>query len=490
MNRDMNTLINGYLDDELTDDEQCQLSDWIKADPEHATRFAHAVMLHDRLQCELSAAAEISNVEPAPVSQAAQTRRAVPHLSRSQATMAVLAASLLVALGISYWKSRRDGPIAQQPFASASFATVAHLVDVEWADGAMLRRRERMGTQSIALSSGVIRLQFDDGVEVTIQGPARYELVAPAMTKLTAGLLTATVPPGAEGFRVDTPTAEVTDLGTAFGIHLDENGVSRVSVFDGEVQVALPESAEKKILTEGEAVRVDAGANIAKVDFDAAPFEKIWPISSGIEGSTGAFRFAPPWPRRLRFVRSDDDIFVEPEGYVTTLTETLKVNISQPGEYVSEEDLTPSELSSGETVRSFILHYYPEEPRPIRRTERIAGSITFDGPVLGLIVLHEELEASARRFSQRAAGESHERRQLELRGRLVGDTVTLSQDRRTLSLDLASPRRTSDLVRVIVDASRRPARESRRMIYVALRKCACSRGDRRFCSTDILASQG
>ena len=42
-----------------------------------------------------------------------------------------------------------------------------------------------------------------------------------------------TVPPGAEGFRVDTPSAQVVDLGTAFGIEQFADGTSKVSVFDG-----------------------------------------------------------------------------------------------------------------------------------------------------------------------------------------------------------------------------------------------------------------
>ena len=115
--------------------------------------------------------------------------------------------------------------------------------------------------------------------------------------KFESGLLTSTVPPGAEGFRVDTPTAQVIDLGTAFGIELGDNGVSHVSVFDGEVEVAVPKSATRQLLTEGEAVRVEQ-ENIKPVDFDASVFDKIWPVSSGISRSTGAFRFAPPTGRQ------------------------------------------------------------------------------------------------------------------------------------------------------------------------------------------------
>jgi ferric-dicitrate binding protein FerR (iron transport regulator) len=451
--RDIRGLINGYLDDELTEGEHRELNAWLQADSEHAARFARAVMLHDRLQWEFRTAADrVSPAEPPAVPDIARARR--PHVRVSRRSVAAMvAASLLVALGLFSWWYRSGVPRTVRSVAQNSFATVASLVDVQWGEGAVLRRGERIGTQVISLRSGAVRLQFDDGVEVTLQGPARYELMGAAATRLTSGLLTAAVPPAAKGFRIETPSAEVVDLGTAFGVQLDDDGASRVSVFDGEVEVALPESGERQRVSEGEAVRVENGRNIAAVAFDAGDFSKIWPISSGIERSTGAFRIVPPWPRQLRFVRSDDTIFVAPESYATTLAEPLAVNIVQPGKYVNQKQLEAAEIPAGQTVRSTILHYYPEEPKPPRRADRLTGSITFDSPVLGLIVLHEELVASAQRFSLRRAGEAHPRRQLEFREGPNGDVVTLSQDRRTVTLELASPHLTSDLVRIIVDAS-------------------------------------
>jgi hypothetical protein len=306
----------------------------------------------------------------------------------------------------------------------------------------------------LELNSGVIRLLFDSGVEVTLQGPARYELFTPDRTRLSSGLLTANVPPGAEGFRVDTPTAEITDLGTSFGVRLESDGSSHVSVFDGEVEVAEPDSGEKKLLKEGEEILVTAGRKLETVAINARPYEKMWPVSKGIAGSTGAFQLAPPWPRRLGALSSDDHIFIVPDGFRRRLRHPLKVNISRPGEVVVEGQLSPSRIPPGTPLRAFSLHYQPVEslPRPI--VKRVRGSITFERPVLGLIVLGEELMLSAGRVFSRKAGEEHRWRQLDLTGIPAGDRISLSDDRRTVTLDLASPHRSSDLVRVIVDAGR------------------------------------
>ena len=60
MNHDALNLINGYLDDYLTPDQQQSLKDWLKESPDNARLFASSVMLHDRLRGEMFALTAIS----------------------------------------------------------------------------------------------------------------------------------------------------------------------------------------------------------------------------------------------------------------------------------------------------------------------------------------------------------------------------------------------------------------------------------------------
>lgn len=464
--KSMEEIIVAHLHDEASTDEVRALFSWVRENPENAKEFARHALLHSQLRGQLSGeqrahqSLETEEENQRPLSlviESAAQRFSLKELARGRGVRlsyllaGSLAASLLVILAMILSEGPNEKPIAFQPPKQNAFATITQTVDVVWGQRTF-DNNDRIAADTLELSQGIVRLELDSGVRVTLQGPAQFALLTLDHTKLTSGVLTATVPPGAEGFRVDTPHVEVTDLGTAFGIHIAA-GKSNVSVFDGEVDVALPDVAEKRLLKEGETVTIGTANEIETTDFDSAPFEKLWPVSSGIEGSTGAFRFTPPWPRRIRFVRSDNEIFVAPEGYVTTLTEPLKVNISEPGQYARQESLSPTDVSSGRMVRSFILHFQPEHGEQTRRLERTTGSIRFDRPVLGLIVLHEELAASANRFPGRRAGELLEHRQLELTGNRAGDVVTLSEDRRTIKLDLGAPTRFSDLVRVIVDAS-------------------------------------
>lgn len=450
MSRDIDNLINGYLDESLSEDEARELADWIKADPGNARQFARAAMLHDRLQSELDA--EVESVDMAEESTAEKVV-SFPgaDIRKWLIPLAAMVALMLTFLFRSDEPEQLASPTVDGP---AGFAILAHAVDAQFDGSASLSIGQQLGVQTIALKSGLVRLQFDSGVEVTLQGPARYELIGTNLTRLASGLLTANVPPGAEGFRVGTPTAEVTDLGTSFGVHLDEDGASHVSVFDGEVEVAAFESGETKLLKEGEEIVVTSERKLEAAEFDATPYEKAWPVSTGIAGSSGAFELAPPWPRRLGLISIDDKILVVPDGYRRRLRFPLRVNISETGTVEDEEHLSPAAIPSGVPLRSFILFYQPRENLPRRLSSRIRGSITFDRPIAGLIVLHEELRDSAGRFSHRKIGAEQPRMQVEFFGAAASDVITLSENRKTLEVNLAAPGRSADVIRVLVHAGR------------------------------------
>jgi hypothetical protein len=78
---------------------------------------------------------------------------------------------------------------------------------------------------------------------------------------------------------------------------------------------------------------------------------------------------------------SDNYIFVWDEQQNVTLTQDLAVDITEPGEYNRDKSPTPSTVSAGTTVSSYILHFDEDTGG---RT--LSGSITFDTPVLGIIM--------------------------------------------------------------------------------------------------------
>ena len=459
MNDDIDSLIERWLNGSLdSEHQQDELASRLKENPEQMQQFVEANIRYQML-CDIVRGTQVEEgVRKTPAR--AQTK------DRTQGSMAKtvawtsLAACLLVVVG---WFFRAGDRVEiSEPFLSV--AMIQDSTAGDWKVG------DRLGSQTISIADGIVRLQFDDGVEVTLQGPASYELISPGRTRLHSGLLTGTVPPGAEGFQVDTPTAEVVDLGTVFGIELDAQGIALVSVFDGEVEVtpssnnAAINKDKTRLVREGEAIRVTNTYEIQASEFDTVAYEKIWPVSSGIVGSTGAFRFAPPWPRPMGLIQSDSDIFVLPEGYAQTLDEPLALNVTRKGRCRVVGDFTPGELPPGTRVKSFLLQFNPVDKRDHTsgppetapdptELKRIVGDITFDRPVLGLIVRGDDLRSSDLRFSVRGGQVPQKGRALELSGTPRDDIVELSEDRRTVKLDLAAFGFFSDQVRVIVDQS-------------------------------------
>lgn len=90
--------------------------------------------------------------------------------------------------------------------------------------------------QGLHLREGLAEVTFDSGVKVILQAPADWELVSDQVTRLERGRLTALVPDGAEGFRVNTQGLELIDRGTEFGVLADEAGNTELHVFEGLVE--------------------------------------------------------------------------------------------------------------------------------------------------------------------------------------------------------------------------------------------------------------
>ncbi|MEM1068062.1 MAG: FecR family protein [Planctomycetota bacterium] len=482
MTADIERLIEAYLEDSLDAEDQEKLRSWLNEDPGNMQALVEAGMRDQMLHDAASAvfvAEEIHSVAKQANEESVRTLNDpsgawIPRwrLSRrSVGIIAGLAACVLVAFLVYQRLTPQPNGVAniENMTQVKAFSTVTMVPESE----SDLQVGDRLSSESIRIAGGILRLQFDDGVEVTIQGPAVYELIEPGTTRLHSGLLTANVPPGAEGFRVDTPSAKVVDLGTAFGIELTPDGQSRVSVFDGEVEVISNQGSDKRLLSEGDSLELSLDGRMQETEFSTQQFEKLWPATSGIVGSTGAFRFAPQWPRMLKKIESNRDIFVLPEGYAKELEQPCPVDVSSTSD-------TPAAIGTGQRVRSFLLQFNPIDegeagpgagsgpgpglgPGPgvgpgtglgpgRRNGKRIQGSITFERPILGLITKTETLKQTDVLFSLSRAG-MMPGRGLEERPPRLADIVSLSDDRCTLTLDLFVVNRLSDHVRVIVDAN-------------------------------------
>ncbi len=162
---------------------------------------------------------------------------------------------------------------------------------------------------------------------------------------------------------------------------------------------------------------------------------------AAVVSTSGAVVQISPPPSVMPNVNEDNNhiwLFTEKVGY--TLTSPLKVNVTAPGFYNNYTGLL-STLPAGLKVDVYYMRF---DPRP---STRKSGSVTFDVPILGIIVHRSELHHSNHLGVPGTAypGLAH--------SSLIGlengaDRITLSPDMKTLTVDwrASSP---GDRIRII-----------------------------------------
>ena len=143
------------------------------------------------------------------------------------------------------------------------FAKILDSESVVWS-GTQYDASENLVDETFAIRSGVARLGLDNGVVVTLEGPAEIEFSSNMNAMLHYGRLAAYVPPSGQGFTVVTPEVDVVDQGTEFGLEVGAGGKTEVHVFDGWVDVVDKEHEEGKPLpiTAGLAIAADTKESI------------------------------------------------------------------------------------------------------------------------------------------------------------------------------------------------------------------------------------
>jgi ferric-dicitrate binding protein FerR (iron transport regulator) len=132
-----------------------------------------------------------------------------------------------------------------------------------------------------ALVAGLIEMRFQDGAKVILEAPSVFELTGRERLLLSAGNCSVHAPAGAEGFQVETPQTEITDLGTRFSVSVSEVGDTDVQVVEGlaEVVATRDQSAKPIRLSEREARRfnADVGSRPQSLKFKADEYRSELP---------------------------------------------------------------------------------------------------------------------------------------------------------------------------------------------------------------------
>lgn len=186
--------------------------------------------------------------------------------------------------------------VALWPAKRVEVATLLAARSDRWdAGGPMPRVGDRLYVGPIYLRGGVIRVALDGGAEVTISGPAKFELLGRHQVKLTQGQLAARVEHGREGLSVVTPSADVVDLGTEFAVRVDTKGATEAHVLEGLVAMKASTGAGPTTqLAVATAGRVDPGQrNVRSIECRPLEFAAALPqidlvdVVAGGDGTSG-----------------------------------------------------------------------------------------------------------------------------------------------------------------------------------------------------------
>ncbi len=172
-----------------------------------------------------------------------------------------IAAAAAVVLAVGTWTL---GPSAQ-PDSITTRVIASH--NVSAAPGSQVFTvGEELQLHAIALESGLVRLEIPRGVMFDIFGPAKGYFENETRFHLESGRVNVDVGPRGKGFTIVTANAEIVDLGTRFGVDVDQNADAKVAVFSGEVEVHSGGGpSDLRLLTEGEGVHVDSGGKSSRL---------------------------------------------------------------------------------------------------------------------------------------------------------------------------------------------------------------------------------
>ena len=222
----------------------------------------------------------IGGVRPSGSRHEAQSQRA----RRWQAAAAAVILCSLAAVAVFFIRQRDGGigPVGSAPQVADAPAAIEH------SDLASLQKPLATITQQqfllpadperslsvgqplepghLKILGGAIEVTLRNGVVIVLEGPGDLELRGELEAYLHAGRVVVRMPEGMSGFRLDTATTDVLDLGTEFAVKAGAGFVTDVQVYEGAVIASgrSPEAAGRfpKRLEAGQAARFSPQAAV------------------------------------------------------------------------------------------------------------------------------------------------------------------------------------------------------------------------------------
>ncbi|HEY1123762.1 MAG TPA: FecR domain-containing protein [Haloferula sp.] len=247
----------------LSKQEVAQLEEYLEDDD--ALAYYVAVSQQEALLPSAIPEHDVSAAEPSRVVSFPKVMRVMTPLA---------AACVVFALGMSLGRRMDHGPSSSTASVAPTHAAPARItgmVGVEWADESASHEIDLdSSSDPISIKSGLVEVTYGNGVCVTLEGPAVYEVAGHEEGRLAKGKLYTTVPKGAEGFKIHYSGGTVEDLGTEFAMDAQADGSTEVGVFSGKVKLHS-EGRDSIMLFENQSLVQSPGA---EEPFEPVPLDR------------------------------------------------------------------------------------------------------------------------------------------------------------------------------------------------------------------------
>ena len=286
----------------------------------------------------------------------------------------------------------------------------------------------------VRFEKGRVAVKFESGAKLAVEGPAEFKIVSNNGARMVRGRATIRVPGKIKGFTLDTPAEQIVDLGTSFGVTIERNGATAISVFEGSVELrGRQHESGPQLLSAGESVRVKGSSTAPdEIPYVVSEYLQTWQASFGVEAVEGAMRIAEPNERAVPGkVVDGEQLLIFPERESVELAAGFVVSATEPGAYHSRLGLKQQvALDAPLAVDSYLIQFNPGRLFSPESPRRFSGTLKFDRPVVGLLFRAAMLDESDAILGLPSADFGGVFR----RGINDSDEVSLSTDRRTLTV--------------------------------------------------------
>ena len=246
----MKELLQKLSDGTMTADDAKRLNDLLRGNPEACEVYLNHITLEAQLQREVASAkwsaqspvrnegqesTLFTDARRSPLEVVGNSGSGKHTLTAQRIRFAAsqvrttLAAVAAIALAFIAWLSFM--PATAVPLV----ATVLLAEDCVWKQPQQVNEGAKLAVGALRLESGLAIVRFDGGAEVVLRGETELELQSAAQARLLRGVVVERAANEAAGFKLLTPTSELTDLGTEFAVKVERDGATELHVLEGEV---------------------------------------------------------------------------------------------------------------------------------------------------------------------------------------------------------------------------------------------------------------